>query len=199
RSLSYGELNAAVNQLADYILQEHGVGLGDLVSIQLHDRIEMLIGMLAVMKSGGCYVPIDSRYPADRIAYMISDSQSKLVIDGDLLEAYNSKEEVEYSKENPKLIGEAGDLAYCIYTSGSTGQPKGVLVERGALLNLCYWHNSTFKITKDDRSSQYLGVAFDASVSEIFPYLMAGASLYVIPEEIRLDVRSYLDTTMNMA
>ncbi len=78
--------------------------------------------------------------------------------------------------------------AYIIYTSGSTGKPKGVLVEHRSLVNLCYWHNNTYSITALDRATKYAGFSFDASVWEIFPYLVSGASLYMVPEDILVDV-----------
>jgi amino acid adenylation domain-containing protein/non-ribosomal peptide synthase protein (TIGR01720 family) len=93
-------------------------------------------------------------------------------------------------------VSAPGDPAYCIYTSGSTGRPKGVLVDHRSLVNLCWWHNRHFAVTSGDRASKYAGLGFDASVWEIFPYLVAGSALYVVDEEIRLEVerlRHYFD------
>ncbi|HLP59148.1 MAG TPA: AMP-binding protein, partial [Candidatus Deferrimicrobium sp.] len=80
------------------------------------------------------------------------------------------------------------DIAYVIYTSGSTGKPKGVMVEHCGLVNLCCWHNKSFEVTAKDRATKYAGFGFDASVWEIFPYLIEGATIYIVPEEIKLDV-----------
>jgi amino acid adenylation domain-containing protein len=83
----------------------------------------------------------------------------------------------------------AGDPAYVIYTSGSTGRPKGVLVEHRSLVNLCLWHRESFSVVSSDHASQYAGFGFDASVWEVFPYLCAGASLFVIPNDLKLEIR----------
>ncbi|MCU0288247.1 MAG: condensation domain-containing protein, partial [Acidobacteria bacterium] len=83
--------------------------------------------------------------------------------------------------------------AYVIYTSGSTGKPKGVVVNHRSLVNLCWWHNQNFAITASDRATKYAGLGFDASVWEIFPYLIAGAGLYIIDDEIRLEVQKLKD------
>jgi cyclopropane fatty-acyl-phospholipid synthase-like methyltransferase len=81
-----------------------------------------------------------------------------------------------------------GNLAYVIYTSGSTGRPRGVMVEHGSLVNLCWWHNRQFSVTSSDRATKYAGLGFDASVWEIFPYLIAGAGLYIIDDRIKLEI-----------
>jgi fengycin family lipopeptide synthetase D len=88
----------------------------------------------------------------------------------------------------PELV--AGNLAYIIYTSGSTGKPKGVMVEHRSLANLCTWHNIYYSVTSWDRATKYAGFGFDASVWEFFPYLVVGASICVVPEEIMLDMRA---------
>jgi amino acid adenylation domain-containing protein/thioester reductase-like protein len=93
-----------------------------------------------------------------------------------------------YGGEGCRQINRSTDLAYVIYTSGSTGMPKGVMIEQRSLVNLCCWHVNRFAVTPRDRAAKYAGFGFDASVWEIFPYLAAGASIYMIPEEIKLDM-----------
>ncbi|MCU0287974.1 MAG: condensation domain-containing protein, partial [Acidobacteria bacterium] len=87
----------------------------------------------------------------------------------------------------------AHDLAYIIYTSGSTGKPKGVMVEHDSLINFCYWHNIFYHINSFDRATRYAGFSFDAAVSEFFPFLLAGSSIYMVPEEIKLDMEKLND------
>jgi amino acid adenylation domain-containing protein len=94
----------------------------------------------------------------------------------------------ERSGENPQYPCRADDLAYVIFTSGSTGRPKGVMVEHKALNNLCHWHNTYYSVTPGDRAVKYAGFEFDASVWEIFPYLIAGTRLYILNEEMKLDI-----------
>jgi amino acid adenylation domain-containing protein len=99
-------------------------------------------------------------------------------------------------KENPGYLikkNEPGDLAYVIYTSGTTGQPKGTLVEHRSLVNLCFWHNSHFGVTEKDRATHYAGIGFDATVWEIFPYLVKGASLHIIADHMKLDIPKLSD------
>ena len=84
----------------------------------------------------------------------------------------------------------AGNLAYIIYTSGSTGKPKGVMVEHRSLVNLCCWHNTYYAVTSWDRATKYAGFGFDASVWEFFPYLVIGAAICIVPEEIMLDIEA---------
>ncbi|MCP5048201.1 MAG: AMP-binding protein [bacterium] len=89
------------------------------------------------------------------------------------------------------------ELAYIIYTSGSTGRPKGVLVEHRSLVNLCCWHNDSFSVTPVDNAFKYANFGFDASVWEIFPYLIVGACLYLLPDEIKLEfhrLNDYFET-----
>ncbi|PWK65013.1 surfactin family lipopeptide synthetase A, partial [Mucilaginibacter oryzae] len=93
----------------------------------------------------------------------------------------------QYSSAAVSGYSRPSGLAYVIYTSGSTGQPKGVMIEHRNVINLCYWHKEAFGITAADRATLYAGVAFDASVWEAFPYLLSGAHLHVIPDELRLD------------
>lgn len=195
--LTYSELNSKANQLAR-ILRTKGVQKDNIVSIMTDPCLEMIIGILAIHKAGGAYLPIDSSYPKDRIDYMLEDSKSKILLtQGHLAsncnfngEIINLEDQALYTGDNsnPDNINTPEDLAYVIYTSGSTGKPKGVLVEHKSLVNLCIWHNNYFEVTDKDVSSKYAGFGFDASVWEIFPYITIGASIHIIDKSIRLDV-----------
>lgn len=194
--LRYEELNSEANRLAHCLRSLYGVKTGDPVGILL-DRSEwMAISVLAVLKAGGAYIPMDLAYPEDRKQYMRADSGCRWVIDQAFLDTYK-KDRDRYDTVNPATAAGTEDLAYIVYTSGSTGRPKGVMVEHRTLNNLCQWHNRRYHVTAADRATLYAGVGFDAAVWEFFPYMIRGACLYVVPEDIRLHVDAlslYYDT-----
>ncbi|MCK4259026.1 MAG: non-ribosomal peptide synthase/polyketide synthase [Halanaerobiales bacterium] len=196
QQLTYCELNQKSNQLARR-LREEGVQSEEIVAIMVDQSLEMFVGIMGILKAGGAYLPIDPQYPQARIEYMLKDSKAKI-----LLTQKHLKEEVLFDGEiillndsgvytgevgNLKSINYSNNLAYIIYTSGSTGQPKGVMIEHRSLINLVTWHNSYYEVTSNDQSTKYAGFGFDASVWEIFPYLIAGATIHVILDEIRWD------------
>jgi fengycin family lipopeptide synthetase D len=196
-SMTYAMLNENVNKLA-YLLKEKGVGAGDIIGIMLTPSMDMVVGVLAILKAGGVFLPIDAEYPDERIAYLLEDSKSKVLItEGKLTEKIKScieticldtRELEKYSCTNPESTITPEDRAYLIYTSGSTGKPKGVIVEHKALMNLCTWHVDYYKVTQEDKSTKYAGFGFDASVWEIFPYIIAGSEIHIIEDDLRLDV-----------
>ncbi|MEQ8169668.1 MAG: amino acid adenylation domain-containing protein, partial [Candidatus Eremiobacterota bacterium] len=193
--LSYRELNERANKLA-CVLRREGVTRDTRVAILLDRSCHMIVSVLAAVKSGGCYVPIDPEYPIDRIKYIISDSSALLLITEPHL-AEKIKPSVKvlditdpslYTElcENLPVINTSKNLAYIIYTSGSTGQPKGVMIEHRSLVNMCFWYKHTRQLSEKDSMTKYASFGFDASVWEIFPCLISGASLHVIGEDIRL-------------
>ncbi|MFC5703038.1 amino acid adenylation domain-containing protein, partial [Cohnella faecalis] len=197
-SLTYAELNGRANQLAR-VLRGKGVGADRIVGILAERSLEMIVGILGILKAGGAYLPIDPDYPAERIGYMLEDSGADILLTQKRLEAQTMgfagevlpvDDERLYAGDNTDLdhTGSSKDLAYVIYTSGSTGRPKGVIVEHRSLVNLCEWHRNEFKITASDRSTQYAPSVFDASVWELFPYLISGSEVHLLDDAIRLDV-----------
>ncbi|NCS00741.1 MAG: amino acid adenylation domain-containing protein [Microcystis aeruginosa G13-11] len=202
QELTYNELNCRANQLAHY-LQSLGVKPDELVGICVERSLEMIVGLLGILKAGGAYVPLDPDYPLERISLMLEDAglkvlltQQKLIdklsesqaninivcVDADL--PVISKEE----QKNLITTIKYSNLAYVIYTSGSTGIPKGVLVTHQGLLNLVFWHQNTFEITNLDKATQLAGTGFDAAVWELWPYLTAGASIYLVKPEILISL-----------
>ncbi|ASA20601.1 non-ribosomal peptide synthetase [Paenibacillus donghaensis] len=197
RTMSYKELNDKSNQVAA-ILRGKGVRTDYIVALIAEPSFEMIIGMLGILKAGGAYLPIDPDYPVERTSYMLQDSDCCLLLgNSHLVKPYENLAAV-VCLDDPIIetvdVSDVGldnapqDLAYVIYTSGSTGNPKGVMVEHRALVNLCSWHIAYYAVTSTDRSTKYAGFGFDASVWEIFPYLISGSAIYIITKEIRLDV-----------
>ncbi|AIY42364.1 Peptide synthetase [Collimonas arenae] len=198
QQLSYAELNRQANQLAHY-LRELGVQPEDRVAICVERSVAMVVGMLAVLKAGAAYVPLDPAYPADRLTHMLSDSAPRVVLtQGGISGAWQQVRATiaadlpvldlrapswtGYPQHNPDSSHMApSDLAYVIYTSGSTGLPKGVMVEHRNLVNLVHWHCDAFDVKAGQRTSCVARLGFDAAVWEIWPALSAGASL-LLPE-----------------
>lgn len=195
--LTYAELNLKANQLAHY-LYSLGIGPESLVGVLLGRSVPMVVAFLGVLKTGGAYLPLDPAYPRERLAFMLSDSEVTVLLTqqelaNDLGETNahvicldRDWETISHQESgNPAVEVTPENLAYVIYTSGSTGQPKGVQVPHRGLLNLVHWHHKFYQVNALDRATQLAGVGFDASVWEIWPYLTAGACLYIIDDETR--------------
>jgi amino acid adenylation domain-containing protein/FkbM family methyltransferase len=199
QQLTYRELNTRANQLAHY-LRKRGVGPEVLVVICMERSLEMVVGLLGILKAGGAYVPLDAEYPASRLAFVLEDTAAPVLLTKPKLPkrlpAYAGRtvaldtdwaEIARERKDNPKVPLGARNLAYVIYTSGSTGQPKGVCITHASLRNLIRWHQQAYEVSPADRATQIAGPAFDASAWELWPYLTAGASVYMPNEATRLN------------
>jgi amino acid adenylation domain-containing protein len=199
KQFSYKDLNERANQLAHY-LKSKGVAPQNLVPVCLQRSTELVISLLAIVKIGAAYVPIDPDYPADRIAFMLHDTGATLVLTNQQSHLKLSPTEnlsvLDLDKERAQIHQQPTenllttvaphDLAYVIYTSGSTGRPKGVLLEHAGLLNLVHWHNKEYNVYAHSRATAMAGVGFDAFGWELWPYLSAGAAVYIISNELRL-------------
>ncbi|WP_050808442.1 non-ribosomal peptide synthetase [Collimonas fungivorans] len=192
--LSYDQLNRQANRLAHY-LRELGVQPDDRVAICVERGLSMVVGLLAVLKAGAAYVPLDPAYPAERLAHMLNDSAPRVVltqagIEGEWQQVLatipaslplldlQAPAWSEYPEHNPDSSQLApSHLAYVIYTSGSTGTPKGVMIEHRNLNNLVHWHNAAFDVQAGHRTSCVARLGFDAAVWEIWPTLSVGATL----------------------
>ncbi|WP_449658041.1 amino acid adenylation domain-containing protein, partial [Amazonocrinis nigriterrae] len=187
--LTYRELNLRANQLAHY-LKTLGVGPEVLVGICVDRSVEMIVGVLGVLKAGGAYVPLDPSYPKQRLGFMLEDSQLAILLTQErLVESLGANKAqiicldtnwqtiAQHSGENLTCELTTENLAYVIYTSGSTGKPKGVLVPHAGVANLATEQIRIFDVQPDSRVLQFASFSFDASVSEIFMALVAGATL----------------------
>ncbi|HEV7396534.1 MAG TPA: AMP-binding protein, partial [Pyrinomonadaceae bacterium] len=195
--VTYGELNSRANKLSSY-LQSLGVGPDVPVAICMERSVDLPIAALGVLKAGGCYLPLDPTYPAPRLSMLLEDSGTRLVITQS--DVASSVPEGKWrtivladvlgasldSATPPPIITKLENLAYIIFTSGSTGRPKGMQISHGNLLNLVRWHQRAFAITSADRAILQASPGFDAAVWETWPYLAAGATLYVIDENVRV-------------
>ena len=208
--LSYGELNERANQLG-HLLQTLGVGPDVLVGLCIERSLDMIIGLLGILKAGGAYVPLDPGYPPERLTFMLRDAQAPVLVtkqhlvtqlhtqrardvcldaDAALLTKQSANDPVSCEEG---IFPHPENLAYVIYTSGSTGQPKGVQITHSNLLNLVFWHQRAFEVTSSDRATQVSSPAFDATGWELWPYLTAGASVYLPDEETRVTPTSLRD------
>jgi amino acid adenylation domain-containing protein len=196
QSLTYAELDRQSNQAARY-LRKLGVRPEVRVGVCMERTLEWVVALLGILKAGGAYVPLDANYPAERLAYMVEDSQLALVLTqqkthdrlGEVAGDWVCLDQrwAEIAKQDDgKFAGGATpeNLVYVIYTSGSTGKPKGVGVPHRGLENLITWHQKTYELTPADRATQVASQAFDASVWEMWPYLLSGSSLDLPDQEV---------------
>ncbi|WP_236450329.1 non-ribosomal peptide synthetase, partial [Pseudomonas syringae] len=192
--LHYGELNHRANALAHHLISL-GVGVDDRVAVMARRGLDTLVAMLAVLKAGAGYVPVDPSHPDERIAYLLTDSAPKVLLTQQALISRVpetaapviafDRPEWPQRLDNPQVAGlDATHLAYVIYTSGSTGQPKGVMVEHRTLGNLIAWHCQTFDLQAGSHTASVAGFGFDAMAWEVWPALCAGATLHLPPAEV---------------
>ena len=214
RSITYRELDERSNQLA-HLLQQHGVRNGDRVGLYFPKSVESLISMFAVLKAGGVYVPLDPAAPADRVGYIIGNCGIRVLItneekrrglgsavlasldlsvltDAELKSSNGGKIAPwtmlsQYpATDSPRVYLTETDLAYILYTSGSTGRPKGVMLSHQNALTFVEWCAETFHITSEDNLSNHAPLHFDLSVFDVYNTIEAGATVYLVTEEIAL-------------
>ncbi|HHT7236368.1 amino acid adenylation domain-containing protein [Bacillus sp. JJ927] len=195
-TLTYEQLNKKSNQIA-HMLLHNGVKQGDYVGIFMKRSIDTVVSLLAVLKAGAAYIPIDPDYPANRVQYIIEDSQSKLVLTKETKIPYEGIRELslydieKFSDADVKLSIHLDDIAYMIYTSGSTGNPKGTMLAHRGVVNLCTWMQRHYELTEEDIFAQFPSFSFDASIWELFASLFCGGNVYVLLDEQRLSVDAF--------
>ncbi len=203
--LTYRELDHGSNRLARH-LRDLGVGPGKRVGLLLPRCPELIVAMLAALKVGAAYVPLDPSHPRERLEYMLRDADARVLVaeealarsfpalDARVLTLPDLRAALAGGSAEPlPRRTRGGDVAYVIYTSGSTGTPKGVCVEHRGLVNLVLWHLRAHGLGPADRCAQIASPGFDASVWEIWPPLAAGASLFLIDDETRMSPRAVVN------
>jgi len=205
QSITYAELDGRTNRLANYLLA-HGVTVDEPIGVCLPRSPELIITLLAILKAGAAYLPIDPLYPQARRAAMIDDAQLRLIVTDQetvgclspgsyqtILLDVAAAEIASCSDQSAPRRAAADNIAYVIYTSGSTGIPKGVAVPHRGLVNHATSLASLCKLQPGDSLLQYLSLSFDAAAEEIFPTLTSGATLHVHPNPAELSGQVLLD------
>ncbi len=204
RQLTYWRLNRQANQLAHY-LRSLGVRPEVVVGIYMQRSLEMMVGLLGILKTGGVYLPLDPGYPRERLEFMMNDCQTPvLIVQKALMDLIPMSEArlicldsdwdaiAENSEENLDAVATADNLAYVIYTSGSTGRPKGISMSQGSLVNLIAWQACHSKPIKGARTLQFASLCFDVSFQEIFSTWYSGGTLVLISSQLQRDIVNLL-------
>ncbi|UCH97167.1 MAG: AMP-binding protein, partial [Candidatus Aminicenantes bacterium] len=181
--LTYRELNEKSNQLARLLI-EKGVKPGAIVAIMLERSMNMIIGILGILKVGGAYLPIDPEYPEERIQYMLTDSSAKILLTGQEIAAFSS----------PEAFNNSPNLAYVLYTSGSTGKPKGVMVEHSPVVNILTALQRRYPLAGLDTYLLKTSYVFDVSVTELFGWFLGGGRVVILEKGGEKDPGKILDT-----
>ena len=197
KQYTFKEIDTITTRIANELIKL-GAGREKVVSILIHKSEFMVLASLAVVKSGSAYQPLDPTYPKDRLNFMVNDSKAVILIRDDdlddLIDDFKGKELLtsklfDLKDDTPINYDlKPEDLFIMLYTSGSTGVPKGVMLEHGNIYAFCRYYISHFEFDHNARTTAYASYGFDASMWDTYPTLMTGATLYIIPEELRLDL-----------
>lgn len=198
--ITYKELNERSNELALSIKEQ--ANAEEIAGIYVTPSPEMVIGILAILKAGLAFMPLDPNQPAGRLEYMLKDSQCKLLLTtesgqndfsfkGEKIIIDSRKQLNGFEEINTKT--KLGDVAYVIYTSGSTGKPKGVKVSHGNLVNYALWLKQELKLNPGDKSVLTSSYAFDLGYTSIFPALISGSELHLVPKTLYYSAEGLLD------
>jgi amino acid adenylation domain-containing protein len=195
RQLTYRELNERANQLANY-LRKRGIGPEVLVGVSVNRSPEMLVGLLAIWKAGGAYIPLDPTYPQERLSFMVEDSSAKLLLTSSKhvhLFASAKNKTILLDTDWPAIAKESSNnfassarpanLAYVMYTSGSTGKPKGAMILHSGLANYLSWAVQAYGVTAGGSAPVHSSISFDLTVTSMYTPLLAGAHVELLPED----------------
>ncbi len=218
KHLTYKEMDELTDRLAAH-LTTLGIGQGSIVGVMIERSELMAVYPMAIMKTGGAYMPLDPEFPEDRLTFMIEDAGVHLILSDDGLvqrvlpnytdeiferSAIDSLETpyrpLSKSKDDPRTThGRPTDdnqegalpdsLMVVLYTSGSTGKPKGVLLEQHNIVNFCYWYVSAFAMSEHDKAAAFANFGFDAHMLDLYPAFLAGAEVHILDAEIRHDLQ----------
>ncbi len=202
KKLNYREVNEKANTLA-WKLRNKGIKEEELVGIMVERSLEMIIGILAILKTGAAYVPIDPKYPSERINYILKDSKCSMCLSRKELaekievniKIVDLDDQASYSKNvcNLNLLNKETNLAYVIYTSGTTGNPKGVMIEHRSVLNTLLCLERKYKLASEDAYLLKTNYCFDVSVSEIFGWFIGSGKLVILKPDYEKEPDKILD------
>lgn len=208
-SYTYHELNGRANQLAHH-LQHLGVGPETLVGLCVERSLDMFVGLLGILKSGGAYLPLDPAFPTDRLTYMVEDAKLGFVVTQQsllhewvnqscqLVSIDGDREKLaHYATENPDSLTTASHLAYTIYTSGSTGRPKGVQIPHRAVVNFLHSMRQQPGLTSQDTLLSVTTLSFDIAALELFLPLVTGAEVVLASRAVASDGAALLQTLVD--
>jgi amino acid adenylation domain-containing protein len=212
KSLTYDELNKRANKIANYLLKI-GIEKEQAIAVCMDRSLEIIIGILGILKTGGAYLPVAPDYPNERLAFILKDSCAKVILTQDKLKnkliniannksikifALDSNEFLDkidnVSQCNPNIDIVPSNLAYIIYTSGSTGDPKGVLIEHRSVVNLAFVQIEKFNITANTKTLNYAPFVFDSFIWELLTIFFIGGILVVTSEKDILPGKNLLNT-----
>jgi amino acid adenylation domain-containing protein len=203
-AFTYTELNNTVNRLAKELLKK-GVKTGDIIGLALDRSPEMIISLLAILKTGAAYVPLDPEYPKDRIEFMLDDSAATILITSTKYKGHFASNTIEvlieealtasknYSTDEPDVKVTGQNLAYVLYTSGSTGKPKGVQIAHHSLVNLMYSLQKAPGIKSNDKMLAVATISFDIAGVDLYLPLSSGAEIILADSITAKDGRALLD------
>lgn len=208
KKLTYKELNEKSNQLARHLI-EQGIKPHTVIGLRLNKRLEMIVGILAIIKAGCCYLPINMQYPEDRVDFMLNDSNAKLLLgtQDSITDIEINLKKIDISLDNNDIYNHEDtdlglkispeDLIYIIYTSGSTGKPKGAMLCHRNVVRLFKNDKCLFDFNENDVWVMFHSVAFDFSVWEMYGALLFGGKLVLISDETAQDPKLFLNLIRN--
>ncbi len=185
KEYSYSEFNNCVNKISNYLIQEKNISIGDVVAVEMKDRVDLsIIAIFAVLKSGGTYVVIDSDYPKNRLDFILQDSSSKVFLKtDDILKLSETSNNQVFN--NPNLNINSENLAYIIYTSGTTGSPKGVQIRHKSIVNYFNWFTNKFQFSSNDKVILTSSITYDLIYTSLYGAMLNGAPIHIVDEQIR--------------
>ncbi len=190
RTWTYQELEERSNQLAHFLIEEYQINKGDRVGIMLARDEKLLLALLAILKAGAAYVPLDLDYPLERRKYIERDAQCKVILEETMLTSFFQAPD-SYTTKTPTVRIDGEDLIYLIYTSGSTGKPKGVMLEHRNVLAFCHRLDHQLGYASASTVAATTNITFDISVLEIFASLCTGKQI-VLFDEADADPETFL-------